>query len=90
MMIKATTDTQVKKGIKDIIKLGKEKNINIVGYTGLRLRVRPNKKGGATSTFIHRYTHPYTKKERKMTLGNYPRTSTASTSSKFIITWCKD
>ena len=65
MMIKTdlTTDTQIKRAIKDTIKVGKTISYPIAGYTGLEVRIRPHKDSpDATADFRHRYTHPITGK----------------------------
>ena len=80
MMIKTdlTTDTQIKRAIKDTIKVGKTISYPIAGYTGLEVRIRPHKDSpDATADFRHRYTHPITGKRPYMTLGQYPALSLA-------------
>ncbi|WP_288998808.1 tyrosine-type recombinase/integrase [uncultured Psychrobacter sp.] len=73
-----TTDTQIKKAIKDTIKTAKTANYPIAGYKGLELRIRPRKDSqDATADFRHRYTHPITGKRPYMTLGQYPALSLA-------------
>ena len=73
-----TTDTQIKKAIKDTIKNTKTANYPIAGYKGLELRIRPHKDSpDATTDFRHRYTHPITGKRPYMTLGQYPALSLA-------------
>jgi len=68
-----TTDTQIKKAIKETIKNSKTVSYPIAGYKGLELRVRPQKDSqDATADFRHRYTHPVTGKRPYMTLGQYP------------------
>ncbi|WP_165767610.1 tyrosine-type recombinase/integrase [Psychrobacter sp. DAB_AL32B] len=73
-----TTDTQIKRAIKDTIKAGKTISYPIAGYTGLEVRIRPHKDNpDATADFRHRYTHPITGKRPYMTLGQYPALSLA-------------
>ena len=73
-----TTDTQIKKAIKDTVKTAKTANFPIAGYKGLELRIRPRKDSqDATADFRHRYTHPITGKRPYMTLGQYPALSLA-------------
>lgn len=73
-----TTDTQIKRAIKDIIKAGKTVSYPISGYKGLEVRIRPHKDSpDATADFRHRYTHPITGKRPYMTLGQYPALSLA-------------
>ncbi|MGG1353441.1 tyrosine-type recombinase/integrase [Psychrobacter pacificensis] len=73
-----TTDTQIKKAIKDTIKTAKTANYPIAGYKGLEVRIRPHKDSqDATADFRHRYTHPITGKRPYMTLGQYPALSLA-------------
>ncbi len=65
-MATLTTDTQIKKAIKDA--QSKERVYHSIGgYAGLRLRIR-----GGCAEFQHRYTHPSTAKRKEMTLGRYP------------------
>ncbi|WP_296244753.1 MULTISPECIES: tyrosine-type recombinase/integrase [unclassified Psychrobacter] len=71
-----TTDTQIKRAIKDTIKAGKTISYPIAGYKGLEIRIRPHKESlDATADFRHRYTHPITSKRPYMTLGQYPALS---------------
>lgn len=65
-MATLTTDTQIKKAIKDA---QEQKRVYhaIGGYAGLRLRIR-----GGCAEFQHRYTHPITGQRKEMTLGRYP------------------
>jgi|26BtaG_2_1085354.scaffolds.fasta_scaffold01870_8 integrase len=71
-----TTDTQIKRAIKQAISDGKLTMHPIAGYKGLEIRIRPAKDStDATSDFRHRYTHPYTGKRPYMTLGQYPALS---------------
>ena len=73
-----TTDTQIKRAIKDTIKAGKTISYPIAGYKGLEIRIRPHKDSpDATADFRHRYTHPITSKRPYMTLGQYPALSLA-------------
>lgn len=73
-----STDTQIKKAIKDVIKNNQALSYPIAGYRGLELRVRPHKDAAAaTADFRHRYTHPITGKRPYMTLGQYPALSLA-------------
>ena len=73
-----TTDTQIKRTIKDTISSGKAASYAIAGYKGLELRVRPHKDSpDATADFRHRYTHPVTSKPPYMALGQYPALSLA-------------
>jgi integrase len=73
-----TTDTQIKKAIKDTIKTAKTISYPIAGYKGLEVRIRPHKDSpDATADFRHRYTHPITGKRPYMTLGQYPALSLA-------------
>ncbi len=65
-MAALTTDTQIKRAIKDA-KGQKRVYHTIGGYAGLRLRLR-----GGCVEFQHRYTHPITGKRKEMTLGQYP------------------
>ena len=66
IMAALTTDTQIKRAIKDA-KGQKRVYHTIGGYQGLRLRLR-----GGCVEFQHRYTHPITGKRKEMTLGQYP------------------
>lgn len=66
IMAALTTDTQIKRAIKDA-KGQKRVYHTIGGYAGLRLRLR-----GGCVEFQHRYTHPITGKRKEMTLGQYP------------------
>jgi integrase len=67
-----TTDTQIKKAIKQAITDRQLALHPIAGYKGLEIRIRPTKDGkDVTSDFRHRYTHPYTGKRPYMTLGQY-------------------
>lgn len=68
--VKVSTDTQIKKAIKQHDKDGKTTYCNVVGFSGLRLRLR-----GGSNEWQHRYTHPYTGKRPEMTLGHYPAVS---------------
>ena len=73
-----TTDTQIKRAIKDTIQTGKTISYAIAGYRGLEIRIRPHKDSlDATTDFRHRYTHPVTSKRPYMTLGQYPALSLA-------------
>ena len=73
-----TTDTQIKRAIKDTIKAGKTISYPIAGYKGLEVRIRLHKDSpDATADFRHRYTHPITSKRPYMTLGQYPALSLA-------------
>ena len=73
-----TTDTQIKRVIKDVIQADKAASYPIAGYKGLEVRIRPRKdSAGATTDFRHRYTHPITGKRPYMTLGQYPALSLA-------------
>lgn len=73
-----TTDTQIKKAIKQAILSDKPALHPIAGYKGLEIRIRPTLNGtDATTDFRHRYTHPYTGKRPYMTLGQYPALSIA-------------
>lgn len=73
-----TTDTQIKKAIKQAILSDKPAFHPIAGYKGLEIRIRPTTDGtDATTDFRHRYTHPYTGKRPYMTLGQYPALSIA-------------
>ena len=73
-----TTDTQIKKAIKDTIKTAKTISYPIAGYKGLEIRIRPQKDSqDVTADFRHRYTHPVTGKRPYMTLGQYPALSLA-------------
>ncbi len=73
-----TTDTQIRRAIKEVIQAGKPTSYAIAGYKGLEVRIRPNKEGAdATTDFRHRYTHPITAKRPYMTLGQYPALSLA-------------
>jgi integrase len=73
-----TTDTQIRRAIKEAIQAGKPTSYAIAGYKGLEVRIRPNKEGAdATTDFRHRYTHPITTKRPYMTLGQYPALSLA-------------
>ena len=73
-----TTDTQIKRTIKDTISSGKAASYAIAGYKGLEVRIRPHKDSqDATTDFRHRYTHPITGKRPYMTLGQYPALSLA-------------
>lgn len=65
-MAALTTDTQIKRAIKDA--QGQKRVYHTIGgYAGLRLRLR-----GGCVEFQHRYTHPITGKRKEMTLGQYP------------------
>ena len=65
-MAALTTDTQIKKAIKEA--QGQKRVYHTIGgYQGLRLRIR-----GGCIEFQHRYTHPITGKRKEMTLGQYP------------------
>ena len=65
-MAALTTDTQIKRAIKEA--QGQKRVYHTIGgYTGLRLRLR-----GGCIEFQHRYTHPVTGKRKEMTLGQYP------------------
>lgn len=73
-----STDTQIKRAIKEAVQAGKAVSYPIAGYKGLEVRIRPHKEGAdATSDFRHRYTHPITGKRPYMTLGQYPALSLA-------------
>ncbi len=73
-----STDTQVKRAIREVVQADKTVSYPIAGYKGLEVRIRPNKEGAdATSDFRHRYTHPITGKRPYMTLGQYPALSLA-------------
>nr|WP_313973853.1 tyrosine-type recombinase/integrase [uncultured Psychrobacter sp.] len=73
-----TTDTQIKRAIKEVMQAGKPTSYAIAGYKGLEVRIRPHKDGSdATTDFRHRYTHPITAKRPYMTLGQYPALSLA-------------
>jgi len=73
-----TTDTQIKRAIKDTVTTGTVDSYAIAGYKGLEIRIRPNKNNAdATIDFRHRYTHPVTSKRPYMTLGQYPALSLA-------------
>ncbi|CAM3946363.1 tyrosine-type recombinase/integrase [Psychrobacter arenosus] len=73
-----TTDSQIKKAIKQAILSDKPALHPIAGYKGLEIRIRPTLNGtDATTDFRHRYTHPYTGKRPYMTLGQYPALSIA-------------
>ncbi|MGP5546219.1 tyrosine-type recombinase/integrase [Psychrobacter alimentarius] len=73
-----TTDTQIKKAIKDTIKTAKTISYPIAGYKGLEIRIRAQKDSqDVTADFRHRYTHPVTGKRPYMTLGQYPALSLA-------------
>lgn len=68
-MAALTTDTQIKRAIKDA--QGQKRVYHTIGgYQGLRLRMR-----GGCIEFQHRYTHPMTGKRKEMTLGQYPALS---------------
>ena len=68
-MAALTTDTQIKKAIKEA--QGQKRVYHTIGgYQGLRLRMR-----GGCIEFQHRYTHPMTGKRKEMTLGQYPALS---------------
>lgn len=68
-MAALTTDTQIKKAIKEA--QGQNRVYHTIGgYQGLRLRMR-----GGCIEFQHRYTHPMTGKRKEMTLGRYPALS---------------
>ena len=68
-MAALTTDTQIKKAIKEA--QGQKRVYHTIGgYQGLRLRMR-----GGCIEFQHRYTHPITGKRKEMTLGQYPALS---------------
>lgn len=71
-MASIKTDSQIKKAIKECIQTGKQINLTVIGYTGLNIRIRPNKKSGASVEFRHRYKHPYTNERPNITLGKYP------------------
>ena len=60
------TDTQIKKALANSDH-GKTEYYAIDGYTGLRIRLRNGR-----AEFQHRYTHPYTKARKQLTLGIYP------------------
>ncbi|MDN3453478.1 tyrosine-type recombinase/integrase [Psychrobacter sp. APC 3350] len=73
-----TTDTQIKKAIKEVVQTGEAISYGIAGYQGLEIRIRPNKDNtDASADFRHRYTHPITAKRPYMTLGQYPALSLA-------------
>lgn len=73
-----TTDTQIKKAVKEVLLSGEPISYGIAGYQGLEIRIRPNKNNTDTSAdFRHRYTHPITAKRPYMTLGQYPALSLA-------------
>lgn len=69
--IAITTVTQIDRAIKQAIKAGEHNNLPLAGYKGLELRIRP-KGNDVTTTFRHRYTHPFTGKRPYMTIGQYP------------------
>lgn len=65
-------DSEIKKAIKDTIKLGKEQIYPIKNCKGLELRIRINKDSQtAAADFRHRYTSPISGKRPYMTLGKY-------------------
>ena len=66
-----TTDTQIKKAIRQVVQTGKQTSIPLSGYKGLEIRIRPSS-NDAKATFRHRYKAPYTAKRPYMTLGEYP------------------
>ena len=73
-----STDTQIKRAIKEAVQADKAASYPVAGYKGLEVRIRPHKEGAdATSDFRHRYTHPITGKRPYMTLGQYPALSLA-------------
>ncbi|WP_440824777.1 tyrosine-type recombinase/integrase [Psychrobacter cryohalolentis] len=73
-----STDTQIKRAIKEAVQADKAVSYPIAGYKGLEVRIRPHKESAdATSDFRHRYTHPITGKRPYMTLGQYPALSLA-------------
>ena len=71
MSISITTDTQLRKAIRQVVQTGEQVALPLAGYKGLEIRIRPSN-GDATPTFRHRYKHPYTAKRPYMTLGEYP------------------
>ncbi len=71
MSISITTDTQLRKAIRQVVQTGEQVAIPLAGYKGLEIRIRPSS-GDAKATFRHRYKHPYTAKRPYMTLGQYP------------------
>ncbi|MGP4712859.1 tyrosine-type recombinase/integrase [Psychrobacter sp. T6-2] len=73
-----TTDTQIKRAIKETVQADTKASYPIAGYKGLEVRIRPHKDStSATVDFRHRYTHPITAKRPYMTLGQYPALSLA-------------
>lgn len=71
MSISITTDTQLKKAIRQVVQTGKQTSIPLSGFKGLEIRIRPSG-NNAKATFRHRYKAPYTTKRPYMTLGEYP------------------
>lgn len=71
MSISITTDTQLKKAIRQVVQTGKQAALPLAGYKGLEIRIRPTG-NDAKATFRHRYKAPYTNKRPYMTLGEYP------------------
>ena len=58
-----STDTQVKRAIREVVQADKTVSYPVAGYKGLEIRIRPHKEGAdATADFRHRYTHPITGK----------------------------
>ena len=73
-----STDTKIKRAIRDVMLTGKAEVYAIAGYKGLEVRIRPHKDSlNAATDFRHRYTHPITGKRPYMTLGQYPALSLA-------------
>lgn len=71
MSISITTDTQLRKAIRQVVQTGEQVALPLAGYKGLEIRIRPSG-NDATATFRHRYKKPYTTKRPYMTLGQYP------------------
>lgn len=68
-----TTVTQIDKAIRQASKSGNPAILPLTGYKGLEVQIKVSKLTSAvTSTFRHRYTHPYTSKRPYMTIGQYP------------------
>lgn len=63
------TDTQIKKALAGCDPT-KTEYYAIDGYTGLRIRLRNGR-----AEFQHRYSHPFTKARKQLTLGIYPALS---------------
>ena len=73
-----STDTQVKRAIREVMQADRTVSYPVAGYKGLEVRIRSNKDGAdATSDFRHRYTHPIPGKRPYMTIGQYPALSLA-------------